>query len=373
MSTYPLPDVYPQEIFPVVPPRFLTGVPVFLGYADSGPVNEPVLVHLWPQFVATFGTSFSGGYLAQAVQGFFENGGQVGYVLRLDDDALLTSTKHLQEGLTAVSILENIDLICTPDIVREATLDGVVALQQAVLDHCKLMGDRFAILDTPKEASRETVLEQKDALNSSFGALYHPWLTIADYTDPVPPCGHIAGIYARSDQRVGVHKAPGNEVVNGVLALATELSKTDQTVLFANNVNFLRPITGRGIHVWGVRTLSDDPTWQYINVRRLLITVGRWLEQFMMRLSFEPNDIYLWTRIVREVTAYLTKVYQRGALKGPSPEYAFYVKCDSETNPPAVRDTGQVVTNIGLAAAVPGEFIDVRVVGDSSGIAISEQ
>ena len=373
MTTYPLPDVYPQEIFPVVPPRFLTGVPVFLGYADSGPVNEPVLVQLWPHFAATFGSTYPGGYLAQAVRGFFENGGRVGYVLRLNDDDQLTTTQQLQEGLTAVSNLDNIDLICTPDLVRQATLDSVIALQRTLLDHCQLMGDRFAILDTPALASRETVLEQKAALNSSYGALYHPWLNIADSAEAVPPCGHIAGIYARSDQRVGVHKAPGNEVLQGVLALAAELGKTDQTVLFANNINFLRPITGRGIHVWGVRTLSDDPAWQYVNIRRLFITVGRWLEQFMMQLLFEPNDVRLWVRIVREVTAYLTNVYQRGALKGSTPNHAFYVKCDEELNTTAVRDAGQVITQIGLATAVPGEFIDLRIVRGSSGVTISEQ
>jgi hypothetical protein len=187
----------------------------------------------------------------------------------------------------------------------------------------------------------------------------------------VPPCGHIAGIYARSDRAVGVHKAPANEVVNGILSLQTSLSKTDQTELFANNVNYLRPFTGRGIRVWGARTLSQDPTWQYVNVRRLFITVGRWLEQFMTQLPFEPNDARLWVRIVREVNAYLNGVYQRGALKGQTPEQAFYVKCDPETNPPEVRDAGQVVTRIGLAAAVPGEFIDVRIIRGSSGVSIS--
>jgi hypothetical protein len=373
---YPFPDVYRQEIFPVEPPRFLTSVPVFLGYAEGGPVNMPVLLHLWSQFGAAFGGSLAGGYLATAVQGFFENGGQVCYVLRLDDAGNLTTLASLQRGLTAVAALDNIDLICAPDIVRTQELAGVVALQAELLAHCQRLGDRFAILDTAVNANRETVIEQRAGLNSSYGALYYPWLRImnnAGEVTAVPPCGHIAGIYARSDQAVGVHKAPANEVVNGILSLQTSLSKTDQTVLFANNVNYLRPFTGRGIRVWGARTLSRDPNsnWQYINVRRLFITVGRWLEQFMTQLPFESNDARLWVRIVREVNAYLNGVYQRGALKGQTPEQAFYVKCDPETNPPEVRDAGQVVARIGLAAAVPGEFIDVRIIRGSSGVSIT--
>lgn len=371
---YPFPDVYRQEIFPVEPPRFLTGVPVFLGTAEAGPVDQPVLLHLWPQFGAAFGEPLAGGYLATAVQGFFENGGQVCYVVRLDEGNTLTSLVSLRQGLTAVSALDNIDLICAPDIVRSKELAGVLALQTELLNHCQRLGDRFAILDTAVNANRETAIEQRAGLNSSYGALFYPWLKIinsAGVATAVPPCGHIAGIYARSDRAVGVHKAPANEVVNGILSLQTSLSKTDQTELFANNVNYLRPFTGRGIRVWGARTLSQDPTWQHVNVRRLFITVGRWLEQFMTQLPFEPNDARLWVRIVREVNAYLNGVYQRGALKGQTPEQAFYVKCDPETNPPEVRDGGQVVTRIGLAAAVPGEFIDVRIIRGSSGVSIS--
>lgn len=370
---YPYPDVYLQEIIPAAEPQFLTAVPVFFGYADRGPVNEPTPIQLWPQFVATFGSVYPGGHLANAVRGFFENGGQVGYVIRLNDDEALTSLQSLQQGIKVATLLENIDLVCAPDLGREQTLAGLVVLQQEVLTHCQRLGDRFAILDTLSESSRETVLEHRSALNSSYGALYYPWLLAPENGEPVPPCGHVAGIFSRSDQRVGSHKAPGNEPIEDILGLQAMPSKIDQAVLFANNVNYLRPITGRGVRVWGVRTLSGDPNWQYINVRRLFITISRWIEQFMMTLPFEPHDGRLWVRITRELTTYLSSVYLQGALRGATTGQSFYVKCDAQTNPPDVREAGQIITRIGLAAVIPGEFIDIQVVRGSSGVTISIQ
>lgn len=373
MISYPFPDVYRQEIFPQPDPSFLTGVPLFLGIAQKGPINEPMMLHLWQQFAAIFGDS-DDGYLSYAVRGFFENGGQVAYVLRLNDDVTVTPLESLRKGLTAVSDLETCDLICAPDLIRNTNLNDLITLQKEIVNHCQLLGDRFAILDTGNNLNREKLIEQSKALNSSFGALYHPWLTVRDASGrphAIPPCGHIAGIYARSDQLVGVHKAPANEVLDGVISLQKKLTKIDQTELFKNNINMLRSFTGRGIRVWGARTLSTDPVWQYVNVRRLFIAVGRWLTQFMTLLPFEPNDARLWVRISREVEAYLQTVYQQGALKGQTAKQAFYVRCDEETNGQDVRDAGQVVTQIGLAPAVPGEFIDLRVVRGNSGVTVT--
>ena len=379
MQPYATPDVYWQEIFPEPKPTFQTGVPIFLGYALEGPVNEPTMIYLWPQFEALFGPLYPDGYLYQAMQGFFENGGLLAYVVRLDDG--LPTLEALRAGLDAAAVEENVDLICAPDISRrqpEASdaehLEAVTALQLELLDHCRLLGSRMAILDGLMSSDSDLLLTQSGRLRSSYGALYHPWLwpTSGSGTDScVPPCGHVAGIFSRSDQRVGAHKPPANEVLEGVRDLYTHPSATDQGLLFAGGVNYLRSFTGRGIRIWGARTLSDDPEWQQVNVRRLFITVGRWLERFLDEVSHEPHTPELWIRIMRDVAAFLDMLYQQGALKGATADGAYYVICDADTNPPEVIDQGLIVTEIGLAPAVPGEFIEVRIVHGSSGVSMN--
>jgi phage tail sheath protein FI len=207
------------------------------------------------------------------------------------------------------------------------------------------------------------------------GALYYPWIKVQTPSMPqgalMPPCGHIAGVYARTDQRTGVHKAPANEALEGVLDLEREIDDLTQGQLNPQSVDCLRAFPGRGIRVWGARTLSNNSAWLYINVRRLFLTASRWIERNMSAMIFEQNDPSLWTRIERELTAYLNGLFQRGALKGSKPQEAFYVKCDAETNPSEVREEGRVVTEIGLAPAVPNEFVIVRIVHGASGVTIS--
>jgi phage tail sheath protein FI len=186
----------------------------------------------------------------------------------------------------------------------------------------------------------------------------------------VPPCGHVAGVYARSDQRIGVHKAPANETIDGVLDLLVNLPDDSLGELYSRGVNCLQARPGRGIRVWGARTLSDDPAWQYVGARRVFLTMSRWVERFMADLAYEPNDIRLWVRIMREMTAYLDELFGRGALKGRTADEAFFVKCDSETNPPEVIDAGIVVTHVGVALAAPAEFVVARIVHGASGVTI---
>lgn len=380
MLSYPTPDVYWQDVFPTPEPTFLTGVPVFLGHALSGPINEPTALYLWPQFEAIFGQPYSDSYLAYAVRGFFENGGLIAYVVRLDDDDALPPQAQLRAGLAAATELDTIDLIYASDIAHptdssaEDYLAAIVAMQTDVLDHCQQLGNRFALLDTPLTTDNELVLAQSSQLNSSYGALYHPWLLVSDGTGgsvAVPPGGHVAGIYSRSDQQAGVHKAPANEVLNGVVALQRHLYASAQRDFFAGRINTLRAFTGRGIRVWGARTLSRQPEWQQVSLQRLFITIGRWLEQFMSQLLFEANTPQLWVRINREVSVYLNSLFQQGAFQAQLADHAFYVKCDAETNPPAVREAGMVVTEIGIAAAQPAEFVVVRVIHGSSGVSIT--
>lgn len=375
MHNYQTPGIYRQEIIPAPIAPLLTGVPLFLGYASSGPINTPQRLTLWPQFVAQFGAAPSGSYLADAVHGFFENEGLFCYVLRLDDAD--TPLHALNRALNAAAALEGIDLLCAPDLMRtvgEPSLATVAPLQRMILDHCQRLGDRFAILDALPTIDLAVVENQRRALTGDDGALYYPWIWTPGATGVlhfVPPCGHIAGAYARSDQRIGVHKAPANEEVMGVLDLRANLNNQAVGLLYSHEINCLQALPGRGIRIWGARTLSAEPEWRAINVRRVFLTINRWLQRFMEGLVLEPNDIRLWVRILRELSAYLEGLFQIGALKGRAPGEAFYVKCDSETNPPSVINAGQVVTQIGLALAAPAEFVVVRMIHGAGGVTVS--
>jgi phage tail sheath protein FI len=385
MPDYQTPGVYRQDLFPAPAAELRTGVPAFLGVAgeasqvaDKVPPYQPCPLTLWPQFVQHLGQPGPGGYLAYAVRGFFENGGELCYVVLLDDKTA-DAQKPLEAGLAALEPLDSIDLVCAPDIMRNST--QVAALQQRVLDHCDKAGDRFAILDSlPREDENETVDQsvkrvREQKLSGTNGALYFPWVKVpggpASTQGFVPPCGHVAGVYARGDGRVGVHKAPANEILEGVLDLELNLTGDQQGPLNQAGINCLRAFPGRGIRVWGARTLSTDPAWTYVNVRRLFLTAGRWIERAMAGVVFEPNDVTLWVRLERELSAYFGDLFRRGALKGGSEEEAFYVRCDAETNPPQVREAGQVVTEIGLAPALPGEFVVVRLIHGAGGLIIA--
>lgn len=375
MTTYQAPGVYREDVYPPPPAALLTGVPVFLGYAASGVVGQPLPLTMWPRFEQVLGPPRPDGYLGAAVRGFFENGGSLCYAVRLEDAG--DPLQELRDGLAAAADLDAADLVCAPDIMRhregdsEAEIAAVIAQQSEVLANCRNTGGRFAVLDAVQTVELDKVQGQGDTLTGDDAALYHPWLWVPGPAgEPwyVPPCGHVAGAYARTDQRVGVHKPPANEALEGVLDLRVDLDPAAVGAVYEHSVNCLRALPGRGIRVWGARTLSDDPAWSSIGARRVLLTVGRWLERFMTGVVFEPNDVRLWVRVLRELTAYLEDLFERGALQGRSPEQAFYVKCDGETNPREVLDAGQVVTEVGLALAAPAEFVVVRVIAGASGV-----
>ncbi len=373
MQTYRSPGVYKEDIFHVPADEFLTGVPVFLGLAEKGDMNTAVKLTHWQRFEKSFGRATPGSYLAYAVRGFFENDGLTCYVVRLDD----LSMSELERGLNLQVSVEEIDLVCVPDIVTN--LFDAYRLQKRVLEHCEKSGDRFAILDSIPDANSDKVLEQREALSDSRnGALYYPWLLVpgllkSEYIS-IPPSGHLAGVYARTDTHTGVFKAPANEILKGVLDTETKISNVEQDKLNPESVNCIRSFRGRGIRVWGARTLAgkNESEWLYINVRRLFLTLGRWFEINMQSILFEPNDFKLWSRIIRELTAYLNDLFKQGALKGSTPGDAFYIKCDAETNPPEIRDKGVVVTEVGLSPVTANEFIIVRIIHGGSGVTINE-
>jgi phage tail sheath protein FI len=200
--------------------------------------------------------------------------------------------------------------------------------------------------------------------DSKFAALYYPWIEVMDplTNKPmmVPPSGHVAGLWCRTDATRGVHKAPANEIVMGANGLGFQVTHAEQGGLNKVGINCIRAFPGRGIRVWGARTMSSDPEWRYINVRRLFNFVERSIEQGTQWVVFEPNDPQLWARIRRDVGAFLTSLWREGMLFGANPTEAFFVKCDEELNPSVERDNGRLLIDVGLAPVKPAEFVIFR-------------
>ncbi len=380
---YKTPGVHIDDVIPPRPAEFATGVPVFLGLTAKGALNKAIELTLWPHFREYFGEALEGSYLADAVHGFFQNGGTRCYVLSLGNSVDSFILDSLQDGLNVLQDMDTVDLVCAPDIMLKS-LAEVVLMQTEVLLHCEKMNDRFAILDSLSGLETEAIIGQKNGLVGRNGALYFPWIKAFAATQVqkgralsgeiryMPPCGHIAGIYAGTDLRVGPHKAPANAMLEGVVNLQVNISDSVHGSLNERGINCLRAMPGRGIRIWGARTLTSALNPDYVNVRRVIMTTSRWLERFMVSFTFEQNDFLLWMRIEREVSTYLNQLFRQGALKGVSQQQAFYIKCNEETNPQEVRDAGQVVTEIGIAPAVPSEFIVVRIVHGSGGVDITE-
>lgn len=280
-----------------------------------------------------------------------------------------------REGIEGLQALDDVTMVCAPDLMSllqsdALTLDGVKAIQKQMLDHCESMKYRFALLDAPPGKSPQEIEDWRTnqaGFDSKYGALYYPWISVPDPFSAsgasmlVPPCGHIAGLYARTDSDRGVHKAPANDVLRGVTGLELNVTKGEQDGLNPIGVNCIRAFPGRGIRVWGARTLTSDPSWRYINVRRLFNFVEASIERGTQWVVFEPNDQDLWARVRRDVSAFLRQVWRSGALFGATPDQAFYVKCDEELNPPEVRDVGQLIIEVGLAPVKPAEFVIFRI------------
>jgi phage tail sheath protein FI len=299
--------------------------------------------------------------LAHAVFGFFNNGGTRCYVMRCATLAELQAPT----ALAPFEAVDEIALVAAPGINDPAVHTNLV-------DHCTGTKDRFAILEGAQE-DKPANLSQNPPENSNYAAYYVPWLKVFDPATkikdprgnglrPVPPSGHLAGIYARVDTERGVHKAPANEVVSGALGVICPISKAVQDGLNPLGINCIRYLNGN-ITVWGARTIGGDRNmeWKYINVRRLFLYLRKAIDQGTQWVVFEPNTPELWSKITRNITAFLTNVWRDGALFGNTPQEAFYVKCDEETNPPEVRDQGRVVTEIGVAVVKPAEFVIFRI------------
>jgi phage tail sheath protein FI len=371
-QAYKSPGVYREEVLLKPAPVLQTGVPGFIGFADlvagdATNTNQPVLLNRKDDFAVHF-TARADSFLFDAVNGFFDNGGDHCYVMRADPAA---GAAGLQDAILGLAPLNDLDLVAAPDIMTlRSGLGGpdkesIGRVQSALLSHCAELGNRLAILDALPGSAVSDVLDQRKGLVSSQlepvrGALYYPWL-LTSSPRLVPPCGHVAGIFSSTDAKAGVYKAPANEEVLSVLDLEKQIDNVVQDQLNPEGINCLRAFPGRGIRVWGARTISRDPNWRYVNVQRLFMTLRRWIDMNMGWAAFEPNEQHLWIRIQRELSAYLSRLLSAGALRGATAAEAFYVKCDAENNPAEVRDAGQVIIEVGLAPQSPAEFIVVRI------------
>lgn len=410
MANYQAPGVYVQEVPSGARSigQVSTSIAGFVGVSPDPLAypDEARVLDNWTQFVDQYvGKSTQGTPLSNAVFGFFANGGSRCYVVNIGTGGSLTGTAAKPGGVTLFEAIDDISMVAAPGY---ADAEAYAALQ-AHVEH-PLRQDRMAIMDTPEKVDDVGALTRaatsgvpdapksagaktgdegdadksddpktgtdkpnaeratgEDAIGApqspgGYTALYFPWIVMID---PVsgkkvtqPPSGHVAGVWARVDATRGVHKAPANEPIQGALDLVRRVSRGEQEVLNPAGVNCIRYFPGEGIRIWGARTKAPEASeYRYVNVRRLTNMIKESVADGTRWVVFEPNDHTLWKSIRRDIGAFLTNVWRDGALLGTTPQHAFFVKCDEETNPPEVRDAGQVVTLIGIAPVKPAEFV----------------
>ena len=410
MPTYLTPGIYVEEVSTGARPIEAVGTSTagFIGVAPNpdAHLHEPFAINNWSQFVKEYsGEGASSTPLAQAVYGFFQNGGGRCYVVNVGPKKDLVGNGKQRRGIETLEEVDEVAIVAAPGFSDAASYD-------TILSHCEKLQDRVAILDAPENGEGFSIDQFEGVATSGpakpkkgagdatappadttaapgglrprqsdrgFGAVYFPYITIRDPFSPkelvnAPPSGHIAGIYARTDATRGVHKAPANETVRGALDLTYKVTRDEQGLLNEHGVNCIRFFTTQGIRVWGARTIADSASeWRYLNVRRLFNQVEESIANGTRWVVFEPNDRTLWKSIRRDVSAFLMSLWRQGALMGATPDEAFFVKCDEETNPPDVIDRGMVVTEIGIAPVKPAEFVIFRIGQSAAGTQIETQ
>ena len=394
MSHYASPGIYVEEVSGGARPIGAVGTSTagFVGTAPDPNARRGAAVAIgsWSEFLRAFcGDSEVSTPLSRAVYGFFDNGGGRCYVVNVAANEPIGGTGRNRSGLALLEAIDEIAIVAAPGYTDPAS-------HEDLLKHCESRGDRLAILDPPetvtdiepltrvatagrpkdgKEPEKTTKDGEVPGLRprqSEYGTYYLPWLVVRDPMTgdlvSTPPSGHVAGVWARTDTLRGVHKAPANEPVRGAVDLTYRVTRAEQEVLNPAGVNCIRYFPAEGIRVWGARTLAAEASeWRYLSVRRLISMLKESIADGTRWIVFEPNDEELWRSIRRDIGAFLTRVWRDGALMGTTPQQAFFVKCDAETNPPDVRDAGQVVALIGVAPVKPAEFVVFRLSQSSVG------
>ncbi|HEX5203245.1 phage tail sheath family protein [Paractinoplanes rhizophilus] len=305
----------------------------------------------------------------------------------------LVGSESDRTGYQGLAIAENVTMVAIPDLVTVATRedgsideDMFLAAQQQLVDFCEASHNKMAILDTPPGLNATRALEWRARLgrDSAFAALYYPNVVVnnplarpgatnGELYLTVPTSGHVAGVWARTDAARGVWKAPANEALRGIVRLENNVTSGEQDLLNPDGVNCIRAFGTYGTKIWGARTLAKtDPSWRYINVRRLFNFVEESIQRGTQWAVFEPNDFDLWQRVKRNITSFLRGLWMQGALVGATPEQAFYVLCDESNNPASSVDEGKLIVEIGIAPVKPAEFVIFRISQWQGGGAASE-
>ncbi|SCG52021.1 hypothetical protein GA0070609_2610 [Micromonospora echinaurantiaca] len=396
MPTYFSPGIYVEEVpsgaRPIGPVG--TSTAAFVGVApDRGAhLGRAQAVNNWSDFLRLYadGERLESTPLARAVFGFLDNGGTRCWVVNVGEDGAITGTGQRRAGLQLLEAVDEISILAAPGFHDPVSHEALLSMAErtrtmvAICDPPPDVEDISALtrVATPSSGKPPKPAEASGGSGGSggasggsggeaaacrprqsdFGTCYFPWLRVRDPLSGelvlTPPSGHMAGIWARTDALRGVHKAPANEPVRGAVDLAYLVTRPEHDVLNPKGVNVIRYFAGEGIRVWGARTLAAEASeWRYLNVRRLSIAIEQAIANGTRWMVFEPNDFSLWRSIRRDIGAFLTRVWRDGALLGRTPEEAFFVKCDEETNPPDVRDAGMVVAHIGIAVVKPAEFV----------------
>lgn len=352
----------------------------------------------------------------------FLTGGQDGIASLTKNDFLGDSDPFTdsKKGLSALERIDAVGIVCIPDIhIRSAAAlptppsleeppqdpclpscttpsstatpadpsgveqpptfseNELLEVQRAMIEHCEQQKDRVAILDAPLNPNGRSLTPAKildwrwqPGFDSErgFGALYYSWIKVVDPLSlggspvrAIPPCGHVAGLYARSDFTVGVHKAPANAELFWAEDVTVDLNEDHQAILNPEGINCIRAFPGRGIRVYGARTLSTNPDWRYVNVRRLMLMIEEAVDESTQWAVFEPHDFNLRQTLIMSVSNFLETLWRQGALVGATADQAFYVKCDETNNPPEIVDQGKIIVDVGVAPTHPAEFIVFRI------------
>lgn len=280
-------------------------------------------------------------------------------------DAKLLQYFGRTRGLMGLEQIDEIALLAAPDEVRWPNPNGAGPLTTAIINQCELLRDRFALVSTNR--GQNQVNDVQPPRDTSYAAFYYPWIEIYDPVTRgpilVPPTGHVMGIFVRTDIERGVFKAPANEVVRDATNPEFKVTKGMQDILNPRGVNCIRDFRsdGRGIRLWGARTMSSDAMWKYVNVRRLFIFIEESIDEGTQWVVFEPNDEPLWASVRRSISSFLFGVWKSGALMGLTQEEAFFVKCDRTTMTQDDIDNGRLVCYIGIAPVKPAEFVIFRI------------
>ena len=291
---------------------------------------------------------------------FFLDGGSDGSVSKINAGTFIGEDggPGKRTGLQSFIENSNVSMLAVPGITTPEVIVSLVG-------HCENLKSRFAVIDMPADMYKTNdLIGYRGMIDSTYAAMYHPWIEVFDRSsnkaDYIPPSGAVMGIYSRTDQTRGVHKAPANEVVF-CTGLKTNYTKDEQDMLNPEGINLIRALPGQGIRVWGARTASSNASFKYVNVRRLFIYVEESIKANTNWVVFEPNDATLWQRVELSISGFLDGLWRNGMLAGDSPATSYFVEIGPSTMSKDDINNGRLICNIGIAPSKPAEFVIFRV------------